>query len=45
MLECYQQNPLIIDKYVVWDSNKFINIIQIYTEADKVEINVEPFSC
>lgn len=41
ILECYANNPLLIDKLVVVKSKKLIELITLMTDADKVEITYD----
>ena len=41
LLSCYENNPLIINKFVVCNYNTLMNIIKVLTSADKVEFSLD----
>ena len=41
LLSCYENNPLIINKFVVCQYNTLMNIIKVLTSADKVEFSLD----
>ena len=41
LLSCYENNPLIINKFVVCNYNTLMNIIKVLTAAEKVEFSLD----
>ena len=41
LLSCYENNPLIINKFVVCQYNTLMNIIKVLTAAEKVEFSLD----
>ena len=41
LLSCYENNPLIINKFVVCNYNTLMNIIKVLTSAEKVEFSLD----
>ena len=41
LLSCYENNPLIINKFVVCQYNTLMNIIKVLTGAEKVEFSLD----
>ena len=41
LLSCYENNPLIINKFVVCQYNTLMNIIKVLTSAEKVEFSLD----
>ena len=41
LLSCYENNPLIINKFVVCRYNTLMNIIKVLTAAEKVEFSLD----
>ena len=41
LLSCYENNPLIINKFVVYQYNTLMNIIKVLTSAEKVEFSLD----